>query len=958
MAHPLPNEEALYEQLRCDCITVAPGLWEFLCRRIAEDITAISLICQESISAVKPVSVLETRQILLCTHDIENIMHTVAADSKEEIIFKQFKGNIPLHPVIRELFVHQISNDVYAINTIAGDYSDPLDPRPIPAEDVRKILSHTEAISAFLEGLNKKTALTSGDAAKGGSDLYRLLYDSFSDGLVRFDRHGGVVECNQAFLQLMGYTRDELRALNINELCPHSGNTDTDDVVNALIFASGQGKNFERDCVRKDGNIFAAAVRMWPIFDAKHKPVGMWTIVRDISATRKEQRAILREVWATQTVIEKIGEGITLSDAAGRFEIFNSRMTELTGYTIDEVNKSGDFNSLIYPDPAERNKTLAGINQVIEQRGYHEAESTVRAKDGTSRNVLVTTSLIRYRDRDMFLSVWRDITAQRQAEAALRRQEEFIRRLIQGSSAPTFVLDRTHKVIFWNTACEALTKVQASEVIETTDAWKGFYLYKRPCLADLILDGSGPDMSEYYSVSRPSDFLFSGRHAEDWLTMRDGKERYMLFDAVPVLDAAGATVAVIETLFDDTQNKMAQRERLLLNAELIKSNDKLKELALKDPHTALYNFRYLESAIESEYERSKRQAQSLSVMMIDLDYFKSINDVYGHQFGDYILKLVAIRLRRTVRTYDIVIRYGGEEFVIICPGSDRQDATHLGQRILEEFNSRTLGNDEYAVRIKLSIGIASFPEDSASKGMALVDLADRILNRVKESGGNKVFSSTDAFYAAEHLFYDTNDVQSIKAKIERVNKRVNCIVAEELLAFARNSAVRDRYSPAQMEERASLAVKIGQGLHMPPYALELISEAAMMHDLGKLGLQEETLLKTDPLTDSEWVLVKQHPQIAADIIYAIPSLRPIIPAVLNHHEHWDGTGYPSGLKAEEIPREASIIGLVDSYSAMVSDRPYRKALSQKEAYSVITEGSGTKFCPAVVENFKKIVVPR
>ena len=158
-----------------------------------------------------------------------------------------------------------------------------------------------------------------------------------------------------------------------------------------------------------------------------------------------------------------------------------------------------------------------------------------------------------------------------------------------------------------------------------------------------------------------------------------------------------------------------------------------------------------------------------------------------------------------------------------------------------------------------------------------------------------------------------------------------------------------------MEEASNLAAEIARDMQLSAHAIDLISESAMIHDLGKLGLHEQILLKPAPLSEAEWVLVKQHPQISADILYGIPALRALIPAVLNHHERWDGTGYPNRLKGHEIPREASIISLVDAYCALRADRPYRKAYPAQEAISIIESGSGTQFCPSVVESFMKVV---
>jgi HD-GYP domain-containing protein (c-di-GMP phosphodiesterase class II) len=258
------------------------------------------------------------------------------------------------------------------------------------------------------------------------------------------------------------------------------------------------------------------------------------------------------------------------------------------------------------------------------------------------------------------------------------------------------------------------------------------------------------------------------------------------------------------------------------------------------------------------------------------------------------------------------------------------------------------------VNLKLSIGVSSYPEDHASKGMAMVELADRVMSKVKETGGNRALSSRDLFGDKEILFYESNDVRSIKEKIERLNKRVTRNLLEELFAFARNSGLREQYTPAQMEVVVSCAIKIAEILNLAPYEVEIISQAAAIHDIGKIGLKDELLVKKEKLSKEELFLVRQHPQIGGEILRGVPSLQPIIPVVVGHHERWDGLGYPGGLKETEIPIGARIVGFADAYTALISDRPYRKAFSPEQALKIVKDNSGSQFCPTVVDAFLKI----
>ena len=413
-----------------------------------------------------------------------------------------------------------------------------------------------------------------------------------------------------------------------------------------------------------------------------------------------------------------------------------------------------------------------------------------------------------------------------------------------------------------------------------------------------------------------------------------------------------------ELHMDIAERRRTEKKLAMLNDELIRSNKRLKQLTLKDFHTGLYNHRYLTEVISAEFDRARRYGTTISVLMLDIDYFKSINNVYGHHFGDVVLKQFARQLKMMVRRYDVVIRYGGEEFIIILPGTDRATSLILAQRILDAINIYNFGDNKNVVKLKLSMAVVSAPEDEIIKSMNLIALAEKILAKAKEDGGGRVYSSVDTKNSALSISdkaKEIYDVKILEGKIDRLNKQAHQGLTEAILAFAKTIEVKDHYTGEHVENTVRYATRIARALDLPKDEIERIRQATILHDLGKIGISENHLHKKSKLTQEEYENIKRHPQIGVDIIRPIRILHDIIPFILYHHERWDGNGYPSGLKGEEIPVGARIIAIADVYQALSSDRPYRKAFSKKEAVKILKDGSGTQFDPRITDIFLKIL---
>jgi diguanylate cyclase (GGDEF)-like protein/PAS domain S-box-containing protein len=663
----------------------------------------------------------------------------------------------------------------------------------------------------------------------------------------------------------------------------------------------------------------------FPLIDsATGKIKGVIEYVRDISERRKAEEEILSlskfPLENPNPVIRVTKEAKVLyANPAAKEQLFNYCKCQVGGYM-----------------PAHWKEWI--------KAAFESADKETQEIEAEYGGRLFSFIIAPFPDMDYANLYGRDITERKKAEELIKREKEKAQTYLDIAGIIFIVLDVDGNVSMVNKKGKEILGLDEKEIIGKN--WFDNFLpekYRQAVKNDFkkIINGE----------------IASLEYHENPILNNIGQERVIAWHNIILRDDKNKIIGTLSSGEDITERKKIEEEKATLNKELLKSHGRLKQLALRDPHTGLYNHRYLQEIIEAEFDRSRRYAQPLSVMMLDIDYFKSINDVYGHKFGDLVLKQFATILKKMVRRYDTVIRYGGEEFIIICSGTDRANALVLAKRILDAINLFDFGNKKHSVKLKISIAVASYNEDRALKGMDLVELTDQILNRAKESGGNRVYSSLDT-EKAKHppkISIKNGDIKFLNDKIEKLSRRANQSLMEAIFAFAKTIEVKDHYTGEHVERTVRYATEIAKALNLAEHDIELIRQASMLHDLGKIGISEKILLKKGRLTKSEFAQIKKHPQIGVDIIRPIQFLHPIIPILLYHHERWDGKGYPNSLKGEDIPVGARIVAIADVYQALISDRCYRRAYTQDKAIEIIREESGKLFDPQIVDAFLKIV---
>ena len=392
-----------------------------------------------------------------------------------------------------------------------------------------------------------------------------------------------------------------------------------------------------------------------------------------------------------------------------------------------------------------------------------------------------------------------------------------------------------------------------------------------------------------------------------------------------------------------------------LERELSRKNKRLEEIILVDPLTGVYNWRYFSYRLHQELNRARRHLFDISFIVVDIDYFRQVNEVYGVKAGDSIMKEMVKILNKSLRHEDILTRWREDEFFIILPHIARDNAYRVAERIKSRIAHHKFKYRNLTFSIKVSAGVVSFPEDKVFNSRDIVSALSNCLSIAKREGGERVVAYSPQKPRVAYKAQKEANVGELRQRIDKLNNLLVRDLLEMIYGFARAIEAKDHYTGEHVEDTASIAEKIAKEMKLPPPEIENIKQAATLHDLGKVGIDETILSKKGALTKQEREVIQNHPLIAAEILREIHALRGAIPAILYHHERYDGSGYPLGLKGEAIPLSARIVAVADVYQALVSDRPYRGAYGRKEAKEIIKREMGKHFDPKIAKVFLKVI---
>jgi diguanylate cyclase (GGDEF)-like protein/putative nucleotidyltransferase with HDIG domain len=435
---------------------------------------------------------------------------------------------------------------------------------------------------------------------------------------------------------------------------------------------------------------------------------------------------------------------------------------------------------------------------------------------------------------------------------------------------------------------------------------------------------------------------------------------------IGTLNAKMANNAVIQA---DRADELEQAHHSLTDAythlekaysDLEMAHVMIQKQALTDGLTGLPNHRAIVDQLEKELDRARRYGHPFSLLFFDADRFKHINDTYGHGSGDAVLRQIGERVGNILRGADTLGRFGGEEFVLLLPETDADEAIAVAERVRATIaNEPMVIEDANSLNTTVSVGVAMYPTDGYS-GQELLQQADQAMYVAKRLGRNQVRTAIEAV----HMSADVELMAILQKEEQREAEEREGITPErirenytvKLISSLMNLLeLRDHGMGQHAYAVSDMATAMAQAIGQEPAQISRIGMAALLHDIGKVAVPDMLLQKAGRLDPHERVLLKEHAELGAQILEGSPFLHDLMPAVRHHHERWDGSGYPDQLAREDIPLAARIIGVAEAYDAMTRDHPYQASRTSEEAVMELLDGAGTQFDPKLVQVLVTIV---
>jgi diguanylate cyclase (GGDEF)-like protein/putative nucleotidyltransferase with HDIG domain/PAS domain S-box-containing protein len=480
-------------------------------------------------------------------------------------------------------------------------------------------------------------------------------------------------------------------------------------------------------------------------------------------------------------------------------------------------------------------------------------------------------------------------------------------------------LDSSGKVVFWNSEAEKITGYKKNEILNALP----------PAFVKNLISSNKKLLTDHEQV----------------ILTRDGKEKVIIWDSSYQKDHRTSEKVLVFTGKDITPQKIYQKDLIKKTRYIETARSRLRKYLSLDPHTGILNYRHFINLLNAEFYQAVETNEPLSLLLLNANYFKSINSIHGVSRGNQILRSIAQIVKQNISTSCSVARFSGTEFAVLMPGAALEEAFRDTVKLFTCLCDHDFDNKNGMIPVNLStcMALGGYPYcEGVSSPEQLLDTVVDKLKEARHSGGNSILLCSPEDSKSHLMLADDNSVgysDEYKYTMEFVNALANVVKAKDLYT-QEHSAIMSNY-----------AADIAQHLGMNDEEIQNVRMGAVLHDLGKISIDKLILLKPETLTPVEFDTIRQHPRVGAEIIRSVHPLKEVVPYVLYHHEKYDGSGYLEGLNGEEIPLGARIISLADVFQALTSNRPYRRALPEKTAFGIIKDNSGKHFDPKVVKSF-------
>ncbi|MFA5039642.1 MAG: diguanylate cyclase [Candidatus Omnitrophota bacterium] len=774
-------------------------------------------------------------------------------------------------------------------------------------------------------------------------EKYRTLLDESGDLMCIVDRAGKFIYVNRQLADSLGYTKKELLRLRMRQIIDPESLQEFGERTREFLRTKRIHLPHFVLKTKLGGRVFGELSSV-AFYDNQGRYSGAKAVFKDMTRLIAIQRLEKKYESMMEDGIDALDHIIVILDKEYRIRWASSSVGKYFG--LDKARIAGEDMRLVLKEA--RKKIVEGDENLF----LEEALSAYQARRPARR---VEFRLKRQGGQGPFfmeyhgypiahgefsggrVEIFRDITERKRSEETLEYYYQQIHGIMEHAVEGVLELRTDNTVRFINKSLLDKLGYAETEILDRS-------------LYDFILPDEHRRLVAVKLIRQAREVT---------LLKKDGSFLYGLMSCIPLVFGPAMTHALC-FITDISEPKMVSLKLRDANLTLRALNASLLENSLLDVRTGVYNDRYLHERLQEEVRRARRFFRPFSVVMIDLDFFKSVNDAYGHLFGDEVLRGFAGLLKGAVRATDIVVRAGGEEFVVFCPDTDGVGALRVAQKIAQALQKTPLGNKELQLMVTASMGIASYPEAGIYEPLALLEASDQAMYKSKILGRNRITIFNKGMAAAAEAqsgAFQAEAMPAIKERLANINLRNEEAVLESLRPLSRQVGKRlgygEEYAQRLMENMRLLC----EELDWPACDLRNAKRAGFLCNLGFLGLPSEILAKA-LLNREENSLIRHHPLASVSLIDDIPFLYPLKEVILSHHERYDGRGYPKGLKGEEIPPVSRMIAVAEAYEAMISPRPYRpKPYSRTEAADLLRKEAGLQFDPGIVDCFLRRALP-